>query len=48
MILQLNGVLTPAYRHFQRIALRNPSMTLAEYLIIQRGYRIFAKEAVNA
>ncbi len=47
MILQLNGQLTPAYRHFQRMALRNPDMTIAEWLIIQRGYRIFVGEAVN-
>ena len=41
MILQLNGQLTPAYKHFQRVALHNPGMTLVEYLAIQRGYRIY-------
>ena len=44
MILQLNGQLTPAYKHFQRVALHNPGMTLVEYLAIQRGYRIYVKE----
>ena len=44
MILQLSGQLTPAYKHFQRMALHNPDMTLVEYLTIQRGYRIYVKE----
>jgi hypothetical protein len=45
MIMQLQGLgLTPAYKHFQRMASRNPNMTILEFLVLQRGYRIFVKE----
>ena len=46
--MQLSGIgFTPAYKQFMRLGLSNPNMTIVEYLNLQRGYRIYAREAAT-